>query len=276
MNAPQHRGCNAHRHSEPLHWDAVDYAANSDAQYQWGNELITQLGLRESERVLDVGCGDGKLTAVIAQQVAAGAVTGIDASPQMVALAQQRWGGAGNIVFACMDAQKLVFNSAFDAVISNAVLHWVPDHPAVLASVRRALRPGGRVLLQMPAAGNCALFIEAVDRVRAMPRWQRFFRGFTFPWRFSVEDDYTRWLDQAGLDVQGIVTVNKDMCHDGPAGLAGWMRSTWLPYLQCVPGVDRGRFVAAVIDDYLRAVPPDAQGHTHVEMVRLEVAATKI
>lgn len=276
MDTSKHPDGNIQCGTEQFCWDAADYAANSAAQYEWGRELISQLGLVSGERVLDVGCGDGKLTALMAQQLVGGAVTGIDASPQMVDLAQQSWGGAHNIVFACRDAQNLAFESVFDAVFSNAVLHWVPNHPAVLAGVRRALRPGGRMLLQMPASGNCSQFIEAVDRVRAMPRWRRFFRDFTFPWRFSVEDDYIRWLDQAGLDTQRIVTVNKDMCHDGPASLAGWMRSTWLPYLQCVPGVDRGTFVTAVIDDYLRAVPLDAQGCTHVDMVRLEVAATKI
>ncbi|NOX75907.1 MAG: methyltransferase domain-containing protein [Gammaproteobacteria bacterium] len=259
--------------STSFHWDAADYAANSSAQYQWGCELIARLALRDSENVLDLGCGDGKLTALMAQQ--AHTVTGIDASPQMVALAQRRWGGMRNMAFACVDAQQLTFDGVFDAVISNSVLHWVPNHPAVLAGLRRALKPGGRVLLQMPASGNCAQFIEAVDRVRAMPRWRPFFRAFRFPWRFSTECDYTRWLDESGLATQNIITVHKDMCHDSPMSLAGWMRSTWLPYLQCVPSLNRVAFVESVVDDYLCAVPTDAQGRTHVEMVRLEVAAER-
>jgi len=262
-------------HRAPIRWDAADYAANSSAQYQWGSELIAKLELVESERVLDVGCGDGKLTALMAQQVPSGAVTGIDASRQMVALAQQRWGRVRNIAFVHADAQKLAFRHAFDTVVSNSVLHWVPDHPAVLSGVRRALRPGGRAVLQMPGMGNCDRFIEAVDRVREMPRWRHRFRDFVFPWRFSTEHDYNRWLGQAGLEAQRIVTVNKDMCHDGPVGLAGWMRSTWLPYLQRVPGADQAAFIADVVDDYLCVVPPDIQGRTHVDMVRLEVTATK-
>lgn len=262
--------------STQFQWDATDYAANSSAQYQWGSELITRLELGESERVLDVGCGDGKLTAILAQQVTFGAVTGVDASPQMVALAQQRWGHARNMAFSCVDAQQLAFNGVFDAVFSTSVLHWVPDHPAVLAGVRRALKPGGRMLLQMPAAGNCLQFVEAVDRVRAMPDWRRFFRDFIFPWRFCVARDYNRWLDEAGFATQRIVTVNKDMCHESPAGLAGWMRATWLPYLQRVPHEKQTAFVETVVDEYLREVPTDENGRTHVGMVRLEVAATKI
>jgi len=259
--------------SASFQWDAADYAANSSAQYQWGSELITQLALRENESVLDLGCGDGKLTALMAQQ--ARVVTGIDASPQMVALAQQRWGAVRNMAFACVDAQQLVFDGAFDAVISNSALHWMQNHPAVLAGVRRALKPGGRMLLQTPASGNCAQFIEAVDRVRGMPRWQSFFRAFRFPWRFSTQSDYTRWLEESGLETRSIIIVQKDMCHDGPTSLAGWMRSTWLPYLQCVPSANRVAFVESVVADYLCAVPTDSQGRTHVKMMRLEVAAVK-
>jgi len=259
--------------SASFHWDAADYAANSSAQYQWGCELIAQLALRENESVLDLGCGDGKLTALMAQQ--ARVVTGIDASPQMVTLAQRRWGGVRNMAFACVDAQQLIFDVAFDAVISNSALHWMEDQPAVLAGVRRALKPDGRMLLQTPASGNCAQFIEAVDRVRGMPRWRSYFRTFRFPWRFSTQSDYTRWLEGSGLETCSIIIVQKDMCHAGPASLAGWMRSTWLPYLQRVPSANRVAFVESVVEDYLCAVPTDAQGRTHVEMVRLEVAAVK-
>jgi trans-aconitate methyltransferase len=226
--------------------------------------------------VLDVGCGDGKLTAIMAQQVTSGAVTGIDASPQMVTLARQRWGRVRNMAFSCVDVLQLMFSGVFDVVFSNTVLHWVADHPAVLAGMRRALKPGGRMLLQMPTAGNCMHFIEAVERVRAMPRWRPFFTGFMFPWRFCLERDYNRWLDEAGLVAQKVITVKKDMCHDSPVSLAGWMRITWLPYLQCVPREKQTTFVEMVVDDYLRRVPTDTVGRTHVDMVRLEVAATKI
>lgn len=269
-------GSQQHCHNKPLHWDAADYAANSSAQYQWGSELIAQLGLRGHEDVLDLGSGDGKLTAMIANQLSTGSVAGVDASAQMVALAQQRWGDMPNVTFAQADAQQLAFRETVDVVFSNAVLHWVPDHPAVLVGMYRALRPGGRIVLQMGGAGNCARFIEAVDRVRATSRWQRFFRDFSFPWSFNTEADYNRWLDEAGLVAHRIDTVHKDMCHDSPEQLAGWMRSTWLPYLQCVPKAERAAFVASVVDAYLRAVPADAAGHTHVDMVRLEVTAEKL
>ncbi|MBL1276149.1 MAG: methyltransferase domain-containing protein [Ectothiorhodospiraceae bacterium] len=250
---------------ENFQWNAVDYAANSSAQFEWGRELIESLDLASHESVLDVGCGDGKLTALIAQQVDSGSVTGVDSSPEMVALAQRTWGREKNMAFACMDAQNLAFagnSSNFDVVFSNAVLHWVPDHRAVLAGIRRALKPNGRLLLQMPATGNCARFIEAVDRVREMPRWRRLFHDFTFPWCFSAMDDYTHWLSDAGFETQRIATINKDMCHEGPEPLAGWMRTTWLPYLQRLPNAERDPFVNAVVENYLCDVPLDAQGRT--------------
>jgi trans-aconitate 2-methyltransferase len=261
-------------------WDAEDYAANSSAQFCWGVELMGKLAWWGNERVLDLGCGDGKLSARLAEHAPAGAVTGIDASAQMIALAHARWakkmqGTKQRLSFVRMDAQALRFESAFDVVFSNAVLHWVSDHPAVMAGVRRALRPGGRLLLQTPGAGNCAQFVEAVDQVRGQPRWRSFFRDFAFPWQFSAVTDYANWLDRAGLETQRIERVHKDMRHSGPEALVGWMRSTWLPYLDRLPGAQRGVFVLEVIDRYLRQVPTDDAGCTHVDMVRLEVAAVR-
>lgn len=265
-------------------WDAEDYAANSSAQFGWGVELMEKLAWRGNERVLDLGCGDGKLSARLAEHAPAGTVTGIDASAQMVTLAHARWvektqsptqSTTQRLRFVQMDAQALRFESAFDVVFSNAVLHWVSDHSAVMAGVRRALRPGGRLLLQTPGVGNCAEFVEAVDQVRGRARWRSFFRDFTFPWRFSAVTEYAHWLDRAGLETQRIERIHKDMRHSGPEALVGWMRSTWLPYLDRLPGAQRGMFVSDVIDRYLMQVPTDDAGCTHVDMVRLEVAAVR-
>ncbi len=128
-------------------WNALDYAANSSAQYGWGCELIDKLTLRGDERILDIGCGDGKLTALLAQCVPAGVVVGIDASAEMVALASKRWGEGDRLMFRQMDAQEIRsatdLAGRFDVVFSNSVLHWVPDHPAVLAGIHHSLCASG-------------------------------------------------------------------------------------------------------------------------------------
>jgi trans-aconitate 2-methyltransferase len=253
-------------------WNAEDYAANSSAQYDWGRALLQRMPLCGGEHILDLGCGDGKLSALLADRVPRGTVTGIDSSAGMLALAQRRWGG-GNRAFVQMDMQALRFDAAFDVVYSNSAVHWAQDHPAVLAGVRRALRPGGRLIMQAPAAGNCVEFVAAAEAVCEESRWRAYFSDFRFPWRFVSRDEYAAWLPATGLVVDQLKPLPLDMCHADRAALLGWFRSTWMPYWHRVAEHERDAFAAAVVDRYLAHHPVDAQGRTHVAMRRLEVTA---
>lgn len=174
-----------------------------------------------------------------------------------------------------MDMQALRFEAAFDVVYSNSAVHWAADHPALLAGVQRALRPGGRLLMQAPGAGNCAGFVAAADSVRGEGCWREYFRNFRFPWRFVTAAEYRQWLPAARLSVDYLKPVSLDMCHADRAALAGWFRSTWMPYLDRVPAPQRDAFAEAVVAAYLAQRPQDANGRTHVDMVRLEVAAVR-
>src|ERR1700677_3378410 len=107
-------------------WDAADYAANSVVQQTWARELIAKLNLRGDEHILDVGCGDGKVTAEIARAVPRGSATGVDASPQRIKFAKKTFPPSeiSNLKFQIMDARKIKFTRRFDCVFSNAALHW--------------------------------------------------------------------------------------------------------------------------------------------------------
>src|SRR5512133_3316891 len=134
-------------------WNPSDYAQHSSAQQIWARELIAKLHLAGHERVLDIGCGDGKVTAEIASAVPRGSVVGIDNSTDMIGYAKAAY-EAGNLRFQVADAAALPFQAEFDVIFSNACLHWIYDHKPVLAGIRRSLAPGGRVLLQMGGKGN--------------------------------------------------------------------------------------------------------------------------
>ncbi|MBI2302636.1 MAG: methyltransferase domain-containing protein [Armatimonadetes bacterium] len=259
-------------------WDPVDYQRHSSAQLGWARELIAKLRLRGDERVLDVGCGDGRVTAELALQVPRGEVVGIDSSGEMVVYAAatfppERW---PNLSFRVMDARAMTFEAEFDRVFSNAVLHWLVDHRAALAGIARALRPGGWCLLQMGARGNAAGVQAAVDELVREPAWSAHFEGMGEVYGFHGPAEYRAWLAEAGLAPRRVELVAKDMAHDGPDGLAGWFRTTWLPYTHRVPGARREAFIAAVVERYLAGHPVDAEGRTHVGMVRLEVEAESV
>lgn len=263
---------------QTLQWNATDYARHSTQQQVWARELIAKLGLRGDESVLDIGCGDGKVTAEIAALVAQGSVLGVDSSAQMVALAQQRFPPEEhpNLLFQQEDARDLPFCEQFSVVFSNATLHWVRDHRPVLLGIQRSLKNGGKALLQMGGAGNIVAVVAVMDKVVATARWASYLENLVLPFGYYGPDEYRGWLHEAGLTPQRIELFPKDAAHDGAAGFTGWLRTTQaLPYLARLPEHERETFIAEIVEGYVARHPADAQGKVHVRMMRLEVEATK-
>ncbi|XCN74020.1 MAG: methyltransferase domain-containing protein [Candidatus Electrothrix aestuarii] len=256
-------------------WDAEDYEQHSSAQQSWARELMKKLDLQGHESVLDIGCGDGKVTAEIAALLPEGEVLGIDSSPDMLYLAREKfsWSTHPNLSFQERDAKDLTCEAEFDVVFSSAALHWVLDHRPVLTGISRALKLGGRILLQMAGKGNAASVIAVLDELLQSEKWQPYFTDFTFPYGFYGPELYKAWLSQAGLHPIRVELIPKDMSYPDRTGLEGWVRTTWLPYTERVPVEQRDAFITAIVDKYLEEHPADNEGQIHVEMVRLEVEA---
>jgi trans-aconitate 2-methyltransferase len=259
------------------HWDAEEYRTSSSNQKKWALELLDKLNLRGDERVLDIGCGDGEITAAIARRVPRGFAVGIDSSRDMVDLAARHCPPerCPNISFILKDAREIDFDEEFDAVFSNACLHWVIDHRHVLAGIKGCLKPSGKMLLQMGGRGNAATVLEAIDAVLEMPRWARYFEGFAFPYAFYGPEEYRSWMEALGFQVNRVELLPKDMVHRDADAFAAWLRTTWLPYTQRVPESAREEFISEIVSTHARMQSPDADGSIHFTMVRLEVEATK-
>ena len=256
-------------------WDSEEYARHSSVQQEWALELLGKLGLRGGEQVLDIGSGDGKVTAAIAARLPRGGVLGLDSSPEMVDRARSTFPRERhpNLRFQLGDAQELDFEELFDAAFSNATLHWVRDHPRVLRGVARALKRGGRLLFQMGGRGNAWEILEVISELSRERPWDAWLAGLPFPYAFYGPEEYRDWLARAGLEARRVELIPKLMRQRGAEGLAGWARTTWLPYTQAVPEERREELVNQIVARYLRRRPPDAQGLVAVEMVRLEVEA---
>jgi trans-aconitate methyltransferase len=259
-------------------WDAADYAANSVVQQTWARELIAKLNLRGDESILDVGCGDGKVTAELARASPDGLVVGTDASPQMIAFAKRTFPAKKNpnLKFQVMDARKIKFARQFDVIFSNAALHWVDDHEKVLRGAATVLKPGGRLVVSCGGKGNAQdVFVALRPEIR-LKRWREFFKKMPTPYFFYAPDDYKKWLPKFGFKIEKLKLAPKHATYNGAEGFATWLRTTWIPYVQRVPENVREEFIAAVTQRYLAKHPPDADGKVHVKMVRLEIDAVKL
>jgi trans-aconitate methyltransferase len=258
-------------------WDPAEYAANSSVQQSWARELISKFDLCGDENILDVGCGDGKVTAEIANAVPRGSATGIDASAEMIGFAKKTFsaGKYSNLKFRVMDARKIKSDRRFDLIFSNAALHWVDDHQEFLHGAATCLRPGGRLVVSCGGKGNAHDVFLALRPEMRRKRWRDFFRRMPKPYFFYAPEDYEKWLPKFGFKIQSVRLTPKDATYDGADGFAAWLRTTWIPYVQRIPENLREEFIAAVTERYVTKHPPDDKYRIHVRMVRLEIDAMK-
>jgi SAM-dependent methyltransferase len=242
-------------------WTAERYARNAHFVPALGQPVLDLLKPQPGERILDLGCGDGVLTEKIA---AAGAsVVGVDAAADMVAAAKRRGLEARE-----MDGLHLSFNAEFDAVFSNAAIHWMKDDPdAVIAGVARALKPGGRFVAEMGGHGCVAAITVAL--IAVLER-----RGVdgraAIPWYFPTVADYRSRLERGGFIVDYIALIPRPTPL--PTAMAGWLETFGATFFSRLPASER----IAARDEVVALLKPvlcDGDGHWTGDYVRLRFAA---
>ena len=258
-------------------WDAQEYEKHSQGQQKWARELIEKISLEGTENVLDLGCGDGKVTAEISKLVSNGSIIGVDNSAGMIKLARDKHSTAiyPNLSFQEMDAGNLKFNDRFDLIFSNAALHWVKDQKPVIKGMFKCLKPGGRVLIQMGGKGNASGIVEVLSELQTEKKLYSYFNGFNFPFYFPGTNEYEALLLDCGFTLNRIELLPKKKDHAGIEALKGWIRTTWLPYTERVPEEEREKFIDIVSKKYIENYSPNSKGIINVQMVRLEVEAEK-
>jgi trans-aconitate 2-methyltransferase len=257
-------------------WDPSDYEQNSSAQERAAEAVIARLNLRGDEHILDIGCGDGKITAKMAALVPQGRVTGVDSSQEMIDFAQKRFPPAEypNLRFERANVQSLSYIGGFDLVVSFACLHWIKDHPAVLRSIERSLKPGGRMLIQCSGRGSDDDIFALSRRIIKNDRWARYFQNYSNPHGIYGPDEYHAWLSLAGLEEVRVNLTAREMLFPGRSGLEGFIRTTWLSLTSCIPEEKREQFITEIADRYLELRPIE-DGAAKVGMGVLEVEARR-
>jgi SAM-dependent methyltransferase len=245
-------------------FDPAQYAKHAVFVPALGQAVLELLAPVPGERILDLGCGDGVLTAKL---VEAGAeVVGTDADPAMVEASRTK-----GLDARVMDGQRLTFDADFDAVFSNAALHWMPDTAAVFAGVHRALKPGGRFVAECGGFGNIAA-------IRAALRGVLKARGYPVPDRddqvYMTETEARRALQAAGFRVASCAIIPRQTPL--ASGMAAWLTTFRSGLLDALGVTDADR--EAVITDTVELLRPilcDADGNWMADYVRLRFAATK-
>jgi len=227
-------------------FDGKKYEKASDHQKEWGTRLIAELNLSGSERVLDLGCGDGTITAQIACLLPEGEVVGIDASEGMLetALPKERY----NLNFRRLDINDLDFVEQFDVVFSNATLHWVKDHKRLLRNVRRSLRPGGLLRFNFAGDGNCAVFFSVVQEAMARQDFRSSFAGFEWPWYMPPVNEYHALAESSGLQNVQVWGENSDRYFPDEQAMIRWIHQPSLvPFLARVEDRKKDAFREFVV-----------------------------
>jgi trans-aconitate 2-methyltransferase len=239
-------------------WHAEDYHRESGLQQAMAQEQLGRLTLAGDERILDVGCGDGRITAEIAARVPRGSVLGVDPSRDMVQFASSRFGPPAhvNLRFEVGDAARLPYREEFDLVVSFNALHWVIDQAAALAGIRASLRPGGRALLRFVPNGPRKCLEEVIEEVRRRPRWAEHFVGFETPYVHYLPEEYRALAEQAGLAVTRLQVDDKAWDFGSRDGFMGFSRATLVNWTDRLPEQDCDAFIAEVLDAY-QAVAAD-------------------
>ncbi|WP_138502973.1 class I SAM-dependent methyltransferase [Nostoc sp. PA-18-2419] len=248
-------------------WDTSLYEDKHAFVWQYGEDLLQLLNPQPGESILDLGCGTGQLTDKIAQTGAQ--VWGIDSAPAMIEKAKENY---PHIRFDVADATNFKIEQPFDAVFSNAVLHWVKPADRAIASIRQALKPGGRFVAEFGGKGNIQAIVTALSN--ALEAINISAQALN-PWYYPSIGEYATLLEQQGFDViYSILFARPTPLTQGEAGMANWIRMFASSFLAGLPNEQQIQ-VIRVVEEYLKPTLYQ-QGTWQADYRRIRIVAIKI
>jgi trans-aconitate methyltransferase len=245
-----------------MKWNPELYDDKHAFVFQYGENVLELLGAKAGERVLDLGCGTGYLTQQINNQGAD--VTGIDFSPEMIAQAKLNY---PDVSFGVADASAFNFIEPFDAIFSNAALHWVKDHKAMMTCVYNNLKPGGRFVAEMGGKGNVGLLIDAIKKVLIKHGYNK--QAETQVWRFPSLGEYTSELESNGFRVTYASHFDrKTPLQDGDLGVTKWITMFGDQFFEGIPANEKQPMLTEITEMLRPAYCEDGQWFADYKRLR--------
>jgi trans-aconitate 2-methyltransferase len=251
-------------------WDGKKYHSNSGQQQMVADLLMKQYPFQDSDEILDVGCGAGDVTACLAQKVSKGSVIGVDPSSSMIESANENF-NRGRLRFELGKASELPYDQQFDVVTSFSALHWEPKQREALMCFKKALKPGGAIVLAIP--GPDPILRIALEDIKRSSQWEDFLKDFVSPGKIWTANEYAQLLLDTGFQIKKIEVVERPYAFENEKGYKGFVEAM-LPHLTCIPE----KFVQEFLDDLVGKVKQTANainefGHLKFEVNVLEVIA---
>jgi trans-aconitate 2-methyltransferase len=258
-----------------LEWDAAEYEVVSVPHVGWGGGLLGRAlerrPLRGDETAIDAGCGTGKITELLLRHLPDGTVLAVDASAAMVEAARERFAGDGRVRVEQQDLVQLQVERPVDLVFSTATFHWIQDHERLFGRLARALKPGGRLVVQCGGMGNIARVMGATQEVMNSEHFRDFFEGWEDPWNFADAETTRAHLNAAGFEEVETWLQDEVTRFGSRDELARFLKTVVLGrHLERLPESDHQPFADAVAEK-----AASAEGTFTIDYVRLNILATR-
>lgn len=233
-------------------WDAADYERISGLQQAMAEEVLALLDFKGWERILDVGCGNGKITAEIAARVPNGSVLGVDPSHEMITFASSHYDAATNpnLRFEIADARTLPYREEFDVVVSFNALHWIRQQDEALQSIYAAMKPGARAQLRLVCDGSRRSLEHAIEETCFSLRWAQYYQGFHQPYLHLTPEQYSEAAERNGLQVTHVQAEDKSWDFKSRSAFEAFGEVTFVEWTRLLPAEEELNFTADVLDRY--------------------------
>jgi len=264
---------NVHVHRLAKTWDAKEYKNNSQSQFMSAQNALKRIHFDPKYHVLDVGCGDGKITSSIADAVKDGKVIGIDTAPAMIDFAKKQFTEKKNLSFKQMNVENIAWRQKFDVVVSFSAMQWVLQQGQALKGIFNALKKDGQFLLSMPRGYPSAL-AKALEDVMKDEKWEQFFKDFELGQKFYSSQQYTALLKDVGFSKTLVHEVAAFDQFENQTAFSNFVRQ-WLPHLSRIPAEKKDEFMQDLMARYLNYLPPQSDGSVWFQKYTLEAWAFK-